>query len=270
MNTLTVSLAQMSFQLGQPDANVERAADWIAQAAKRGSDLLLLPELWASGYDLEHWQRYATKLDEGVFAHLADLARHHRIAIGGSLLEARGGQAYNTFALFGADGSRLGVYRKIHRFRLLDEEKWLGAGDETALIQPPWGLTGLSICYDLRFPELFRGYGLGGAHLILLVAEWPQTRINHWRILLQARAIENQTYLAAVNKVGESKGAKLGGHSAVIDPWGKHLVEGDTTEKLLTAEIDFREVEKARRFLPVFDDRRPDVYCLDGENDDRT
>jgi predicted amidohydrolase len=115
---------------------------------------------------------------------------------------------------------------------------------------------------------MFRVYGLGGARLVLLVAEWPQTRIEHWRILLQARAIENQTCIAAVNKVGESKDAELGGHSAVIDPWGKRLVEGDTTEALLTAEIDFREVEKARRFLPVFDDRRPDLYGLERDDDD--
>jgi predicted amidohydrolase len=265
MNTLTVSLAQISFQLGQPETNFERAAEWIAKAADRGSDLVLLPELWASGYDLENWQRYATTLEEGLFARLADLARSHEMAIGSSLLERDDGQAYNTFVLFGADGERLGAYRKIHRFRLLDEEKWLGAGDELTLIHAPWGLTGLSICYDLRFPEMFRVYGLGGVGLILLVAEWPQTRIEHWRILLQARAIENQTYVAAVNKVGESKGATLGGHSAVIDPWGKRLVEGYTREDLLTAEIDFREVEKARRFLPVFDDRRADVYGDSGE-----
>lgn len=263
MNTFTVSLAQMSFQLGQPEANFKRAAGWIAEAAERGSDLVLLPELWASGYDLENWQRYATALDDGLFARLAGLARDHKIAIGSSLLEREADQSYNTFVLFGADGARLGVYRKIHRFRLLDEEKWLGAGNELALIEAPWGSTGLSICYDLRFPEMFRLYGLNGARLVLLVAEWPRTRIEHWRILLQARAIENQTFLAAVNKVGESKGAKLGGHSAVVDPWGKRLVEGDTTEALLTAEIDFREVEKARRFLPVFDDRRPDVYGQD-------
>jgi len=268
MSDLTVSLAQMRFQFGHPEANFERAAEWVAKAAERDSDLLLLPELWPSGYDLEHWQRYATTLDEGLFPRLADLARQHGIALGGSLLEASNGKAYNTFVLFGTDGTILGLYRKIHRFRLLDEQKWLGAGRELALIDAPWGATGLSICYDLRFPEMFRIYGLGGARLILLVAEWPQTRIGHWRILLQARAIENQTYIAAVNKVGKSQGAKLGGHSAVVDPWGKRLVEGDTTEALLTTEIDFREIEKARRFLPVFDDRRPDLYGLDGEDDD--
>jgi predicted amidohydrolase len=268
MNSLTISLAQMKFQFGQPEANFERAVEWIEKATQRRSDLLLLPELWPSGYDLAHWKRYATNLDEGLFSRLADLARQHRIALGGSLLEARDGQAYNTFVLFGVDGAILGVYRKIHRFRLLDEQKWLGAGDELALVDAPWGATGLSICYDLRFPEMFRVYGLGGARLVLLVAEWPQTRIEHWRILLQARAIENQTCIAAVNKIGESQGAKLGGHSAVIDPWGKRLVEGDTTEALLTAEIDFREVEKARRFLPVFDDRRPDLYGLEGDDDD--
>lgn len=255
-----ISLAQLAFEFGNVEANFKRAAQWIADAAQRGSDLILLPELWASGYDLENWPRYATPLDEGIFAHLADLARQYGIVIGGSLLEARADKAYNTFVLFGSDGEHLGVYRKVHLFRLLQEEKWLGAGDAYCLADAPWGLTGLSICYDLRFPEMFRPYAIAGAKLILLVAEWPETRIEHWNKLLMARAIENQAFIAAVNKVGSSKGVALGGHSAVIDPWGVPLVQGSFEENLLTVEIDLKEVEKARRFIPVLKDRREDVY----------
>jgi predicted amidohydrolase len=261
---VTLSLAQLAFEFGAVEANFEHAAPWIAEAAQRGSALVLLPELWASGYDLPHWQRYAAPLDQGAFARLADLARQHEIAIGSSLLEEYEGTAYNTFVLFGAQGSRWGVYRKIHRFRLLDEEQWLGAGDQLVAAETPWGLTGLSICYDLRFPEMFRPYALGGVKLVLVVAEWPLARIAHWTKLLQARAIENQLFMAGVNKVGQSQGAPLGGGSAVIDPWGMPLVEGDQEERLLTAELDFDEVEQARHFIPVFEDRRPDVYTGGG------
>jgi omega-amidase len=176
------------------------------------------------------------------------------------LLEEHQGRAFNTFVLHGPDGNSLGVYRKIHRFRLLEEEKYLAAGDELGLVDAPWGATGLSICYDLRFPEMFRSYAIGGARLLLVVAEWPVSRIEHWSKLLLARAIENQAFVAAVNKVGESQGVRLGGRSVIIDPWGQPLVEGDDQEALLTAEIDFKEADKARRFIPVFKDRREDLY----------
>ncbi len=257
---LQISLAQMAFEFGEVEANFDRAADWIAKAACHGSDLVLLPELWASGYDLSNWPRYAAPLNDGLFPRVADLAHQHEIAVGCSLLEEGDGKAYNTFVLYGPDGSRWGAYRKIHRFRLLEEEKWLGAGDELGLIETPWGPTGLAICYDLRFPEMFVPYAKSGARLVLIAAEWPERRIAHWTKLLMARAIENQTFIAAVNKVGESLDVKLGGRSMVVDPWGIPLVEGDDSEAFLTAEIDLRAADKARRFIPVFKDRRPDLY----------
>jgi omega-amidase len=257
---LTISLAQMSFHFGEVEANFARAAEWIAEAAGRGSDLLLLPELWASGYDLENWPRYATPLGEGVFSRLSNLAHQHHIAIGSSLLELQNGKAYNTFVFNGTDGETWGIYRKIHLFCLLDEQNWLGAGDKLESVESPWGPVGLSICYDLRFPEMFRPYAMTGTRLVLIVAEWPERRVAHWSKLLQARAIENQLFIAGVNKVGESKGVKLGGCSAIVDPWGVPLVEGDDTEALLTAEIDLREADKARKYIPVLKDRRPDIY----------
>jgi predicted amidohydrolase len=263
---LKISLAQLAFRFGEVDANFDRAAEWIQNASERGSDLVLLPELWASGYDLENWARYATPLDGGIFGRLTDLACKHNIAIGSSLLEAGNGRAFNTFVLHGYDGEIWGIYRKIHRFRLLQEEKWLGAGDELVLAQTPWGLVGLSTCYDLRFPEMFRPYAVAGARLTLIVAEWPERRVAHWSKLLQARAIENQMYLAGVNKVGESQGVKLGGRSAVVDPWGTPLVEGDDSEALLTLDIDLQEADKARRYIPALQDRRPEIYELGLDN----
>lgn len=250
----------MAFEFGEVEANFQHVAEWIGKASKAGSDLVLLPELWASGYDLSNWPRYATSLDEGLFPQLANLAREHKIAVGCSLLEKRDGKAFNTFVLYGPDNARWGAYSKIHRFRLLEEEKWLGAGESTCLVDTPWGQFGLAICYDLRFPEMFVPYGMAGAKLILIVAEWPERRVAHWSKLLMARAIENQCYVAGTNKVGESLGVKLGGRSAVIDPWGVPLIEGDDGEVLMTVEIDLKECDKARRFIPVFDDRRPDVY----------
>jgi omega-amidase len=264
---LTISLAQMEFTFGNVDSNLARAKKWISRAAGSGSNLILYPELWASGYDLEDWNRYATPLGDGVFAELSELAEKFNIAIGSSLLEEFNGKIYNTFVLFGNDGNTWGIYRKVHRFRLLEEEKWLAAGDHLVLAKTPWGDVGLSICYDLRFPELFRPYALAGARLTLIVAEWPERRVSHWSKLLQARAIENQMFFAGVNKVGTSQGVKLGGHSAIIDPWGVPIAEGEDTEVLLSAKIDLRESDKARKYIPVLQDRTPKAYRIIPEND---
>jgi predicted amidohydrolase len=177
------------------------------------------------------------------------------------MIEAKDGHAYNTFVLYGVDGETRGVYRKIHRFRLLQEEKWLEAGDRLVMAQTPWGKVGLSVCYDLRFPEMFRPYFIAGANLILVVAEWPERRISHWTKLLQARAIENQAFFVGVNKVGFSQGVKLGGRSAIVDPWGVPIIEGNNQEALLTAQIDLQESDKARRYIPVLCDRQPAIYA---------
>jgi len=262
---IKISLAQLAFKFGNVEANLERATELIRQAAELKSDLILIPELWASGYDLSNWNRYATPLGEGIFAEISKLAKDNSIAIGSSLLERQGDGAYNTFVLVGNDGNTLGVYRKIHRFRLLEEEKWLEAGDELVIAKTPWGNFGLSICYDLRFPEIFRLYAKHGVKIILIVAEWPERRVAHWTKLLQARAIENQLFVAGVNKVGKSQGVRLGGFSSIVDPWGEPLVEGNDSEGLLTQTIDLREADKARKHIPVFRDRRPDVY-LRGEH----
>jgi predicted amidohydrolase len=258
--SIKISLAQLSFHLGEEKENVKKAVEAIEQAAQSGSDLILLPELWSSGYDLKNWRKYATPIDQGVFAVTKGLAQKNRIAIGSSLLELKDGRAYNSFVIFDRDGVLWPVYRKIHRFRLLNEEKWLAAGDRLVIADSCWGKIGLAICYDLRFPEMFRPYAEAGACLLLVVAEWPVKRVIHWSKLLQARAIENQMFVAGVNKVGESMGVQLGGRSAIINPWGEPIVEGGQEELLLTAEIDLHEAIKAREVIPVFEDLKPEIY----------
>jgi predicted amidohydrolase len=264
MTKTTLSLAQMHIELGHPEANFEQAAHWVAEAAGRGTDLILFPELWSTGYDLENWPQHATALDAGLFPRVAALAREYQIAIGGSLLEKRNERAYNTFVLYDRAGNLTGSYSKIHLFRLMDEHLWLAPGETPCRVQMPTPdhpiPTGLGICYDLRFPELWRGYALSGVQLALLPAEWPAVRVYHWQTLLRARAIENQMFIAATNNVGDTKGTVFGGHSAVIDPWGETLVEGGDQEDLLTVQIDLAKVPEVRNRIPIFEDRRPELY----------
>jgi omega-amidase len=258
---VTISLGQIDIKLGEPDRNLETAKALAAQASARGSDVLVLPELWSTAYDLERAGQHATAPDAGIFAAVAGLAREHGLYITGSLLGKlpRGGVG-NTAVLFSPDGQALATYSKIHLFRLMDEEQYLTAGDELALAETPWGKSGLAICYDLRFPEQFRAYALAGASVVFVPSEWPHPRLAHWRTLLRARAIENQFFVVACNRVGESRGARFFGHSTIVDPWGELVVEGGEQEMLLTATINTAQVAEVRQRIPIFADRRPDIY----------
>jgi len=257
---LKISLGQFDIHHADPQANLEKAGVLAAEASQAGSQLLVLPELWHSGYDLEHWQMHAQLLDQGIYTEIASLARKHRLWIAGSTLELRNGKPSNTITIFDDEGSLKACYRKIHLFRLMEEDRWLTPGDELQLVDTPWCRLGLAICYDLRFPELFRQYALAGAEMVILPSQWPAARIDHWQTLVRARAIENQVFIAAVNRVGTSQDTVFGGHSAVIGPWGEVCVEGGNAEVLLTALLDLDDVDRARRRIPVFQDRRPDIY----------
>jgi omega-amidase len=257
---MILSLAQFDVQYGDLEANFSIVSEMVREAAGRGSSLILLPELWSSGYDLENWQRYASQIGDGIFSRLADLAKENQIWIAGTTLEVDSGRPYNTFTVYDDHGQLQALYRKIHLFRLIGEDQWLGAGSKPQMLQTKWGSIGLSICYDLRFPELFRKYAFNGAQIILLSAEWPESRTEHWRTLLQARAIENLFFVAATNRIGVSREGVYGGNSVVIGPWGHRLIEGTSAAELLTCEINLDDVNRARNRLPVFEDCRPDAY----------
>lgn len=265
---MTLTLVQMDCKLGDPAYNFARAEVFVAEAARRGSDLVLLPELWSTAYDLERAQELASPLVQHVgegdagnwFGRLAGLAEAHGVWLAGSTLEARDGRFYNCMTIYGPDGRLHAVYRKLHLFRLMQEEAYLAQGVESVVAELPWGQAGLAICYDLRFPELFRTYALHGARIMLIPSEWPHPRRMHWRTLLRARAIENQCFVAACNRVGETNGTSFLGASAVIDPWGETVVEAGEAEALLTVRIDLGQVDAVRSRIPVFEDRRADLY----------
>ena len=257
---LSIALAQADFEFGKPEKNFQKASQMIIDAASNGADLVLLPELWASGYDLVNCREYASAIGEGWFYRMQSAAQENNIALGCSLIEEDQGDFFNTFVFYDSSGTLLGSYRKIHLFQMLNEQDYFQAGTELASFDFNSVKIGLATCYDLRFPELFRAYAAAGVELMLIVAEWPEKRVNHWNLLLQARAIENQCFVGAVTKVGESQGARLGGSSAVVNPMGEYLVQGGENEDLLMAEINSKEVDKIRRWMPVLKDRKPGLY----------
>src|SRR5829696_2482507 len=176
----------MQIALGDVRKNVNTAEEMITEAAQRGSHLVVLPELWSTGYALDQARELSNPLNVGVFAQMATLATQNKISVIGSALEKRGLEVTNSASFFAPNGRLMGVYRKIHLFRLMEEDRWLQPGEAPLIMDLPWGTTGVAICYDLRFPELFRRYALQGAKLVIMPAEWPIDRIDHWRTLLIA------------------------------------------------------------------------------------
>jgi predicted amidohydrolase len=262
MPKLSISLAQMNIVAGDTRKNTATAEQMVieAGATKRNSTIVVLPELWHSGYALHIAKDIASQLNGGVFAQVATWATQNKVCVVGSVLEKRGLEISNAAAFFAPNGRMLGVYRKIHLFRLMDEERYLQPGASPLIINAPWGDTALAICYDLRFPELFRRYAVGGAKVIIVPSEWPIERIDHWRQLMIARAIENQCYMIGCNAAGQCGDKVMGGHSMIVDPWGKIVLEVGENPTLATAEIDTDYVDAVRSKIPVFEDRRPDVY----------
>jgi predicted amidohydrolase len=237
--------------------NLARAEGLIRRAV--GADLVLLPEIWNVGYfSFDKYAAEAEPLEGETVARLRAAARAaNAYLFGGSFVERGPRGLHNTSVLIDPTGDVLGVYRKMHLFGYTsDEAKLLTPGDEVVVAKAPFGTVGLSTCYDLRFPELYRRQALAGAQLFLVASGWPYPRLEAWQILNRTRAIENQAFLASSNCVGVNRGRQFCGHSMIVDPWGTVLAGGGDDECLVAAEVDLAAVEEARTRFPAFTDRR--------------
>ncbi|MGB7630686.1 MAG: carbon-nitrogen family hydrolase [Candidatus Deferrimicrobium sp.] len=263
-----ISLCQMDIAVGNPTVNLTTAHRMVEEASRRGSRMVVLPELWSTGYNLPEIGEMAEREQAGWLKQVSGWAREFGLYLyAGSLAEREGSQTYNTSRLFGPDGRELAAYRKIHRVPMLDEEKYLAAGDRGVVCPVAPLPLGMLICYDLRFPELARLLVLGGARLLVVPAEWPAARTGHWRTLLQSRAIENQCYVAGVNRIGSSNGVLFGGHSALIDPWGQRVGEAGEYAVILTLPVRPAVVDEVRRQVPALQNRVPEAYRIDTYTD---
>jgi predicted amidohydrolase len=224
-----------------------------------GSDLIVLPELWAVGYfAFDAYQAAAEPVDGPTVTDAARWARElgcHILA--GSYVERDGeGRLFNTTALVAPDGTVLHRYRKVHVFGYQSlEATLLTPGGEVSAVPTPFGPLGTTTCYDLRFPEIWRGLVSAGAELVVTPAAWPEARLEHWRLFTQARAVEEQVLLIACNAVGDQAGVRLGGHSRAVDPWGTVLAEAGQDEGITTVEADQKAIAQTRETFPVLGDR---------------
>ncbi len=268
MAILNIAVIQFDIKAGHPDHNfaeVERQLERAAALTPK-PDVIVLPEMWNTGYALEQIGELADPNGERTKRVISAFSAKHGIhVVAGSVASGAADGVRNTIYAFGRDGGLSSEYAKLHLFRLMNEEKHLLEGDRVGELSIDGQQAGMMICYDIRFPELSRRLALQGAKLLFVPAEWPHPRLHHWRTLLQARAIENQMYVIACNRVGTDHGAdgkttSFFGHSMIIDPWGEVLVEGGEEEAILAASIDLDKVDTVRRTIPVFEDRRPSHY----------
>jgi len=236
----------------------ERVAAMIR--AQSGADLVVLPELWPVGaFAADAFAAEAEPVEGGPTAELmAAAARDAGVWLhAGSIVERDpDGPLYNTSLLFAPDGELRAAYRKIHRFGFDQGEATLmAAGERAVTARLPQTVLGLATCYDLRFPELFRLLVDAGAQLLVIPAGWPARRRAHWRLLVQARAVESQAYVLACGTAGTNGGVEQAGHSMVVDPWGEILAEAGPGEEVLAVDLDPAKVAATRRDFPVLRDR---------------
>ncbi|BBM21329.1 carbon-nitrogen hydrolase family protein [Lactiplantibacillus plantarum] len=258
---MRVALAQLDIQFGDPDANYQQVEVAIQRAAEQTVDVIVLPEMWNTGYALTRLNVVADDDGQRTRQLLSKLARQFRVNIvGGSVAVARDGHYYNEMLVIDRHGQLVSQYDKVHRFGLMAEDRYITAGATENVFELDDVAAMGVICYDIRFPEWLRKQAAQGPRVIFVSAEWPTQRQMQWRLLLQARAIENQAFVVAVNRVGGDPDNQFGGQSLVIDPLGDLLAIGGAHPQLITATLDLAQVERVRGQIPVFEDRRPELY----------
>lgn len=256
--TVKAGAVQFTVRLGDIDANVAYVQEALRRLASQGCRLAVLPEMWSTGYAYRELNELAKRTPE-VVAELGRLSRELDMVIVGSMPEPHGEKVFNTAYVLD-HGELLGSYRKIHLFSLMGEDRSLDGGDRWLVVDTHVGRLGVFICYDLRFPELARRLAVEGAEIIVVPAEWPKPREEHWRTLLRARAIENQLFVVAANCCGVQGKLDFFGSSLIIGPKGELLAEGGYEACEPMATLDFQVMETWRGQIPCFADRRPSCY----------
>lgn len=258
---MEIALVQVASPPREPMAERIERVGALVQALARSVDLVVLPELWSAGYFA--FDQYEARAESLVDGPTVTAGRGWARALGahialGSVVERSEQGLHNTAVVLAPDGSVLHSYRKMHVFGYASREaELLHPGRAAGVFDTPWGLTGATTCYDLRFPELYRVLIDQGAQSVIVPAAWPAARLEHWRLFTTVRAVEQQVLLIACNAVGVQNGdVRLGGHSRVVDPWGEVLVEAGDEEQVVTCRVDPQVVDVVRERFPALSDRR--------------
>lgn len=258
MRTVNAAAIQFNVKQGDVDANLAYVREALKRVAAQGAQLVLLPEMWSSGFDYKNLNQLSLRT-AAIVEELTALSLKLSLVIVGSMPEPNKDKVFNT--IYVVDNGRIaGTYRKIHLFSLLGEDKAFSGGDKWLLADTSIGKVGVVICYDLRFPELSRRLALEGAEIICIPAQWPKPRQEHWRTLLRARAIENQLFVVSCNACGVIGKLDFFGMSMIIDPKGEVLAEAGEEEREVFSALDMQTMIDWRSQIPCFNDRKPENY----------
>ncbi|NBI30557.1 carbon-nitrogen family hydrolase [Chengkuizengella marina] len=257
-----ISCIQFDVKQGLVEENMDKAKEMIGKAvsAPHKPDVILLPEMWNTSFT-KSVSSLADAYGEKTKQFILEMSKIHNVHIvAGSISEKINGEVHNISYVCNPDGEFIADYSKIHLFQLMYEDRYYVGGNGIGVFELFGVKAGMVICYDIRFPELVRKLALEGVKVLFVPAQWPDVRLQHWRTLLMARAIENQMYVVACNRIGSSERENFPGHSMIINPWGEVITEAEDKETILQTKIDLKLVQTVRDTIPVFEDRRPSLY----------
>ena len=266
-----IGLCQMKV-VDDKDSNLYKAKDMIGKAAKNGAEMVVLPEMFNCPYDTNKFKDYAEpRFKSKSLKAVSSVAIENDVyLVAGSIPELLDKNLYNSCFIFNKNGDVLNVHRKMHLFNVdipgveFRESEIITAGNTVTVVETPPIKIGVAICYDMRFPELFRLMGLKGADIMIVPGAFNMTTgPAHWETTIRARAIDNQTYVAAVSPSSNTDLSYVAyGHSMVVDPWGNVVAQAGVDEEIIYASIDKNYIQKLRNELPLLKNRREDVYEL--------
>ena len=260
---MKTALAQINCAVGDVKSNCARISEYAKRAANDGCDIVIFPEMSDTGYVPSIIKDTASSWPGLPYSTCCDAASDNNIYLICGLSEREGDSIFNSAGVFSPEGGLIGKYRKTHLFPAdpINENLCFKPGNSLTTVEIGGVIFGLTICYDLRFPEIYRGLALKGAQVLVNCSAWPETRAAHWEALSRARAIENQEYFLGANRIGKDGKVPFCGRSCIIEPWGDYAAVGSAeNEELVIGEIDIKKIESFRKKVPVFKSRRPDIY----------
>lgn len=251
---MKIGLFQYSPEWEDKETNKKKILEILIQA-KSSFDLIVFPEMTLTGFSMKTSLAEPFDVNESpTLKFFTEIAKDSKTSIVAGFIEQENEKVFNTLFFVNSSGEIVGKYRKIHLFSFAKEDKFYSAGNKPVIVDNQNLKIGLSICYDLRFPELFRVYAKSKVDLIINIANWPVTRVDHYVHLLKSRAIENQCFVIGVNRVGYGGKEFYDGRSSVFDPMGNEIVCVKDEEILIEVEIDLTQIENVREKFPFLDD----------------
>lgn len=259
---MKIAAVQFSPEPGNIAGNLAKMEEYVRKASKKGVSIIVFPEIADIGYDLPQIKKLATALPCRATAVLSAAARKYKVAIVAGIARKDGKRLLNSAVLFDAKGRMMGCYDKTHLCPIppINEPAVFSRGKKIGVYKLGKITVGMAICYDIRFPEVFRKMSLLGANMIFLPTAFPASRIDQLITTLKARAIENQIFMVSANNTGEIADIKFGGHSMIVGPDGDVRAVAGISEEMIIADIDIKDVDLSRKKRPIFSERRPELY----------